>query len=66
MLYSYKTVDPARPSLWNGASYSGVLLNSQGSPPVSATTVANFSTIFASVVDTGSIFATSVNDAGGK
>ncbi len=34
--------------------------------PVSATPVANFSTIFASVVDTGGKFATGVNDAGGK
>ena len=39
---------------------------SQGAPPVSATPVANFSTIFASVVDTGGKFATGVNDAGGK
>ncbi len=35
-------------------------------PPVPATPVANFSTIFASVVDTGGKFATGVNDAGGK
>jgi hypothetical protein len=28
--------------------------------------VANFSTIFASVVDTGGIFATGVNDTGSK
>jgi hypothetical protein len=34
---------------------------SQGAPPV-----ANFSTIFASVVDTGGKFATGVNEAGGK
>ncbi len=34
--------------------------------PVSATPVANFSTIFASVVDTGGKFATGVNDSGGK
>jgi hypothetical protein len=39
---------------------------SQGAPPVSVTPVANFSTIFASVVDTGGKFATGVNDAGGK
>ncbi len=39
---------------------------SQGAPPVSTTPVANFSTIFASVVDTGGKFASSVNDAGGK
>ncbi len=39
---------------------------SQGALPVSATPVANFSTIFASVVDTGGKFATGVNDAGGK
>jgi hypothetical protein len=31
-----------------------------------ATPVANFSTIFASVVDTGGKFATGVNDSGGK
>ena len=31
---------------------------SQGAPPVSTTPVANFSTIFASVVDTGGKFAT--------
>jgi hypothetical protein len=36
---------------------------SQGAPPVSTT---NFSSIFASVVDTGGKFATGVNDAGGK
>ncbi len=35
-------------------------------PPVSATPVANFSTIFTSVVDTGGKFATGVNDTGGK
>ncbi len=39
---------------------------SQGASPVSTTPVANFSTIFASVVDTGGKFATGVNDAGGK
>jgi hypothetical protein len=39
---------------------------SQGAPPVSATPVANISTIFASVVDTGGKFATGVNDAGAK
>ncbi len=33
---------------------------------VSAIPVANFSTIFASVVDTGGKFATGVNDTGGK
>ena len=35
-------------------------------PPVSATPVANFSSIFARVVDTGGKFATGVNDTGGK
>ncbi len=41
---------------------------SQGAPSVSTTLtpVANFSTIFASVVDTGGTFATGVNDTGGK
>jgi hypothetical protein len=39
---------------------------SQGAPPVSATLVANFSIIFASVVDTGGKFAAGVNDTGGK
>jgi hypothetical protein len=39
---------------------------SQGAPPVSTTPVANFSTIFASVVDTGGKFAAGVNDTGGK
>jgi hypothetical protein len=39
---------------------------SQGAPLVSATPVANFSTIFASVIDTGGKFATGVNDAGSK
>ncbi len=39
---------------------------SQGAPPVSATPVANFSTIFASVVETGGKFATGVNDTGSK
>ncbi len=39
---------------------------SQGAPPVSTTPVANFSTIFASVVDTGGKFATGVYDTGGK
>ncbi len=34
-------------------------------PPVSATPVANFSTIFACVVDTGGKFATGVVDTGG-
>ncbi len=38
---------------------------SQGAPPVSTTPVTYFSTIFASVVDTGGKFATSVNDTGG-
>jgi hypothetical protein len=38
----------------------------QGAPPVSTTPVANFSTIFASVVDTGGKFATGFNDTGGK
>ena len=35
-------------------------------PPVSATPVANFSTIFATVIDTGGKFAAGVNDTGGK
>jgi hypothetical protein len=39
---------------------------SQGAPPVSTTQVANLSTIFASVVDTGGKFPTGVNDTGGK
>ncbi len=39
---------------------------SQDAPPVTTTPVANFSTIFASVVDTGGKFATGVNDTGGK
>jgi hypothetical protein len=39
---------------------------SQGAPPVSATPVAKFSNIFASVVDTGGKFATGINDTGGK
>ena len=39
---------------------------SQGAPPVSATPVANFATIFPCVVDTGGKFATVVNDTGGK
>jgi hypothetical protein len=38
---------------------------SQGAPPVSTTPVANFSTSFASVVDTGGKFAPSVNDTDG-
>jgi hypothetical protein len=38
----------------------------QGAPPVSPTPVANFVTIFPSVVDTGGKFATGVNDTGGK
>jgi hypothetical protein len=38
----------------------------QGAPPVSTTQAANFSTSFASFVDTGGIFATGVNDIGGK
>jgi hypothetical protein len=42
------------------------IFGSQGAPPVSTTPVANFSTIFASVVDTGVKFATGVNYAGGK
>jgi hypothetical protein len=40
-------------------------LTSQGAPPVSTTPVANFSTNFASVVDTGGKFANGVNDTGG-
>jgi hypothetical protein len=39
---------------------------SQGAPPVSATPVANFSTISDSIVDTGGKFAAGVNDTGGK
>ncbi len=39
---------------------------SQGAPPVSTTPVANFSTIFASVVDTGGKFDTGVNDTSSK
>jgi hypothetical protein len=39
---------------------------SQGAPPVSTTPVANFSTIFASIVDTGGKFAAGVVDTGGK
>jgi hypothetical protein len=35
-------------------------------PPVSTTPAANFSTSFASVVDTGGKFATRVNHTGGK
>ncbi len=40
-------------------------MTSQGAPPVSTTPVANFSTNFASVVDTGGKFANGVNDTGG-
>jgi hypothetical protein len=39
---------------------------SKGAPLVSTTPVANFSTIFANVVDTGGKFATGINDTGGK
>jgi hypothetical protein len=35
-------------------------------PPVPTTPVANFATCFASVVDTGGKFATSVNNTGGN
>jgi hypothetical protein len=42
------------------------IIASQGAPPVSATPAANFSSNFASVVDTGGKFATGVNDTGGK
>jgi hypothetical protein len=35
-------------------------------PPVLTAPAANFSTIFASVVDTGGKFATVVNNTGGK
>ncbi len=42
------------------------IIASQGAPPVSTTPAANFSTNFASVVDTGGKFATGVNDTGGK
>jgi hypothetical protein len=35
-------------------------------PPVSTTPAANFSSSFASVVDTGGKFATGVNDTGSK
>jgi hypothetical protein len=43
-----------------------VIFASQGAPPVSTTPAENFATSFASVVDTGSKFATGVNDTGGK
>ncbi len=39
---------------------------SQGAPPVSTTTAANFATSSACVVDTGGKFATGVNDTGGN
>jgi hypothetical protein len=39
---------------------------SQGAPPVSMTPAANFSTIFASIVDTGGKFATCVKDTSGN
>ncbi len=39
---------------------------SQGATPVSSTLAANFSTIFAIIVDTSGNFATGVNDNGGK
>jgi hypothetical protein len=39
---------------------------SHGAPAVSTTPVANFSIIFADVVDTGGKFATGVKDIGGK
>jgi hypothetical protein len=42
------------------------IFSSQGAPPLSTTPVANFSTIFASVVDNGGKFATGVNDTSGK
>jgi hypothetical protein len=35
-------------------------------PSVSTTPAANFTTVFASVVDSGGKFATGVNDTGGK
>jgi hypothetical protein len=38
----------------------------QGAPPVSTTLAANFSTIFASIVDTSGKFATGVNNTGGN
>jgi hypothetical protein len=38
----------------------------QGAPPVLTTQVTNFSTSFASVVDTGGKFATVVNNTGDK
>jgi hypothetical protein len=40
-------------------------IRESSAPPVSTSLVANFSTIFTSVVDTGGKFATGVNDAGG-
>jgi hypothetical protein len=42
------------------------IIASPGAPQVSTTPVANFSTIFASIVDTGGKFATGVNDTPGK
>jgi hypothetical protein len=42
------------------------IFGSQGAPPVSRTPVANFSTSFASDVDTTGKFAAGVNDTGGK
>ncbi len=40
------------------------VFTSQGAPPVSTTSVANFATSSAGIVDTGGKFATGVNDIG--
>jgi hypothetical protein len=46
--------------------FSKIHGDSQGAPSVSTTPWANFSTIFASVVDTGGKFATDVKDPSSK
>jgi hypothetical protein len=54
--YSIKTV----------SNFFVEIFASQGAPSVSMIPVANFSTIFASIVDTSGKFATGVNDTGSR
>ncbi len=53
-------------NIWESRCTTGINDTEGNLPPVSATPVANFSTIIAGVVDTGGKFATGVNDTDGK
>jgi hypothetical protein len=66
LVFFMNTFPPASQSIPLGPfqifSKIAEIFTSQGAPLVSTTPVANFATCFASVVDTGGKFATSVND----